>query len=178
MNRSYFFLVILIAEIFLLVVFVGKRSYTPLKPDIQIDTVRITTVIDSPPPEPKIIREVRTQIIYIDSARLLSQEMPDGIEPIIDSTGTLAGLEVQKTDKVYETEDYRAVVSGIGPSLDSIVIYRQIEIVTNTQSVYIHPSRWSIGIQAGYGYGKNGAQPYAGIGIQYDLWRPKGKRGR
>ena len=90
-------------------------------------------------------------------------------------------LPVLLEQKVYEDSTYRAVVSGpsieqYGPRLDSISIYSRKTTVYQTKTVYVEPSRWSIGIQAGYGASKDGLTPYVGIGVQYALWaRKRGK---
>ena len=84
-------------------------------------------------------------------------------------------------EKVYVDSTYRAVVSGpalsgYGPALDSISVFRKTVTVYQTKTVYSEPSRWGIGIQAGYGASKDGLTPYIGIGVQYNLWSPKKRR--
>jgi hypothetical protein len=72
---------------------------------------------------------------------------------------------------------YTAYVSGLrynqGPKLDSIIV-RQREItntITKTITIQKKPSRLSVGLQAGYGYGflHKGFEPYIGIGF---TWNP------
>ena len=60
-------------------------------------------------------------------------------------------------------------MSGINPCLDSIEVYRKMVYETRTITHYTKPSRISIGLQGGYGYGRNGFSPYIGIGISYNL---------
>ena len=79
-----------------------------------------------------------------------------------------------RTDSVLvslpvERSTYTAVVSGINPCLDSIEVYRQRVYETRTITHYTKPSRISIGLQGGYGFGRNGFSPYIGIGISYNL---------
>lgn len=71
-------------------------------------------------------------------------------------------LPIQR--KVYETDLYRAVVSGYRPNLDSITIYHKREIV------YQKDRRWGLGVIGGYGIGKNGFSPYIGVGLYYRIW--------
>lgn len=71
-------------------------------------------------------------------------------------------LPIQR--KVYETDLYRAVVSGYRPNLDSMTIYHKREIIHEKDR------RWGIGITAGYGIGKYGLSPYVGIGGFYRIW--------
>lgn len=69
------------------------------------------------------------------------------------------------TQKEYQTEQYRAWVSGYHSNLDSIETY------IPKSTIYVHEKmkakRWGIGAQIGYspkGY-------YIGIGINYSLFR-------
>ena len=73
--------------------------------------------------------------------------------------------------KVYGDTRYRAVVSGIRPSLDTISIYQSTTIINRVREVSLRP-RWSIGLQAGVGITIDGgirATPYFGAGVQYNL---------
>lgn len=56
--------------------------------------------------------------------------------------------------KVYETEDYRAVVSGFRPSLDSLDIFPQTRVITRTVEAKIAAKRrwFRLGIGVGVGY--------------------------
>ena len=74
-------------------------------------------------------------------------------------------IPVPITQKEYQTEDYRLSVSGYKPSLDYIEIYRKTEHVTKAVN-----RKFGIGIIAGYGVGRNGLSPYAGIGGFYRVW--------
>ena len=74
--------------------------------------------------------------------------------------------------RVYADSNYRAVVSGWHPSLDSISVYPATKIVTRwLERVEKERSRWGLGIQAGAGLSANGvAVPYIGVGVQYNLF--------
>lgn len=70
--------------------------------------------------------------------------------------------------KTYQGEDYKAVVSGYLPKLESIEVYPTTKIIERT----IKPSRWSVGVQVGVGVSSTGfAVPYVGVGVQYALWQ-------
>lgn len=86
--------------------------------------------------------------------------------------------ELPREAKEYRDPDttYWAVVSGVEPRLDTIEIYQKTIFVDKVQSIYVEPSPWSIGIQAGYGANRDGLAPYVGIGIQYRLWGPKPRK--
>ena len=74
--------------------------------------------------------------------------------------------------RVYADSNYRAVVSGWHPSLDSISVYPATRIITiERERVEKERSRWGLGIQAGAGFSANGvAVPYIGVGVQYNLF--------
>ena len=74
--------------------------------------------------------------------------------------------------RVYADSNYRAVVSGWHPSLDSISVYPATKIITiERERVEKERSRWGLGIQAGAGLSANGAAvPYVGVGVQYNLF--------
>ena len=75
---------------------------------------------------------------------------------------------------------YTAYVSGLRynqwPKLDSIIV-RQREItntIAKTITLQKKHSRFSVGLQAGYGYGfqYRGFEPYVGVGVNYALFPP------
>ena len=73
-------------------------------------------------------------------------------------------IPVPITSKEYQTENYRAWVSGYKPSLDSVWVYPE-KIIIREKS-----ARWGIGVIAGYGIGRNGLSPYVGIGGYWRVW--------
>lgn len=151
--------------------------------DVQVDST--VTQIDTTMavmPDPS---EIRHDTIYIKIPATVPAA-PDSVppaSPTVPAEDSVIYLPVILEQKVYEDPDstYRAVVSGpaidkYGPKLDTISVYSRKETVYQTKTVYVEPSRWSIGLQAGYGASKDGLTPYIGIGIQYNLWNPKARR--
>ena len=80
------------------------------------DTVRDTI--------PKLVKETlkRTDTVYL----------PILIDTTTDRTveGDSIPVLIPITSKEYKTDDYRAVVSGYNPTLDSMEIYRDNKIIT------------------------------------------------
>ena len=72
------------------------------------------------------------------------------------------------TQKVYSDTDYRAWVSGYEPQLDSIKVFPRTVTVLETK--YKPPSRFSIGLQGGYGITPKGLQPYIGVGVNVRIF--------
>ena len=72
------------------------------------------------------------------------------------------------TQMVYSDTDYRAWVSGYEPRLDSIKVFPRTVTVRETK--YKPPSRFSIGLQGGYGITPKGLQPYIGVGVNVRIF--------
>lgn len=80
-------------------------------------------------------------------------------------------LYLPLTQKVYHKDScYTAWVSGYHPNLDSIHVFNKTIIKTVTITKTKKERRFGVGLQAGYGIGKNGAMPYIGVGVQYRLF--------
>lgn len=94
----------------------------------------------------------------------------DSLIIMSDSVGV---LPVQQ--KHYRGDDYEAWISGYRPRLDSIYVFPETRYITNEIQVKRRPTRWGIGIQAGYGVtlpnGRPQMAPYIGIGISYNIVR-------
>lgn len=71
-------------------------------------------------------------------------------------------IVVPAQTRVYADSNYRAVVSGIDPRLDSITLYpRRITVNHRT------PARWGLGVTAGVTVTPRGLQPSVGVGVVY-----------
>lgn len=125
--------------------------------EYQTDTLylRDTITIDNPVPVETIVTKELETIIYDTMYVVLPREM-----------------------KIYENESYRAVVSGIRPSLDEIKVFPQEKVVTNTITETIThtvtvPSKakkFGIGVQVGYGLNNEfKPSPYIGVGLSYNI---------
>ena len=118
------------------------------------DTLVLTDTIIKFQPKPYKVTIIDT--IY------LPQQPQKPQKPQID---TLIRQEV-----IYKDSTYMAVVGGIEPYLKSIEIYpKTIYVNNNTTTTIKVRSRFGLGVQAGYGYGSSGLQPYIGVGVQYSL---------
>ena len=82
-----------------------------------------------------------------------------------------ARVIVPYTQKTYETDEYKAWVSGYEPELDSINIYRRTETVTNTLYLDKKRQRWGcmVGIGAGISH-KGEVTPMLGVMIGYKFF--------
>lgn len=71
-------------------------------------------------------------------------------DTIVRNDTTYIELPVER--KVYADSNYRAVVSGIRPSLDEISVFPETKVVTQTITVaeVTKPKRFSLGVQGGW----------------------------
>ena len=121
------------------------------------DTLVLTDTIVKMQPKPYKVTIIDT--IY------LPQQPQQPQKPQKPQYDTLIRQEV-----IYKDSTYMAVVGGIEPYLKSIEIYpKTIYVNNNTTTTIKVRSRFGLGVQAGYGYGRNGLQPYVGVGVQYNL---------
>lgn len=114
--------------------------------------------------EPVIFTRVKEKLVYLR----------DTIRIPVPYTDTVF-ISVPREYKVYEDSLYRAVISGYSPRLDSIVVYQRQLTKTITITNKQKPSRWGVGIYAGYGLsvsqGKIAHAPHVGVGVSYNLIR-------
>lgn len=122
----------------------------------RVDTLTVRDTITETSP---VYRALRTR----DTVRL-------AVRDTVRVTDTLFVM-LPKEVRTYEGEGYRAVVSGVMPSLDTISVYGQTRYVTRTVQAQSKPRRWGVGVNAGYGATKDGLTPYVGVGISYSLVR-------
>lgn len=136
----------------------GRRS---VKPEI-VEIHRTDTVV---------VRDTVRETVLVPKVRYLTR-VDTVLLPVPGDTVEVPVL-VPISRKVYEGEDYRAVVSGFRASLDTLDIFRKTQTLTNTvvQRVEVpgKPKRWGIGVSAGYALTPQGVKPYIGAGISYSF---------
>ncbi len=76
--------------------------------------------------------------------------------------------------KVYETEDYRAVVSGFRPNLDSMEIFSRTKVITRSvETATAAKRRWirfGIGVGVGYDPFKGSLHPTIQAGVYVPIF--------
>lgn len=141
---------------------------------VRVDSVRDTIIIEKHDTVPVVRRE--TVVRRIPVLELLSEAKVMG-----EMTGEMTGDSLEIVQREYSDDStYTAWVSGIRyadyPRLDSInVCQREITSrITETVTLQKRQSRWSVGLQAGYGYGLQyrGFEPYVGVGVTYRIFPP------
>lgn len=164
--------------------FAISRKYAPCIElpvvNIQRDTITVRDTIAGKIPKPrqviiKRVDTVRLQINPVDGGKYQTdtnsrKSTPDTTRsPRIGQRGEIL---IPIESKVYETDDYRAVVSGWRPSLDTIELYRDTKTIRETVTKVLppKPKRWALVVGAGTGYGPDRKlTPYVGATLGFVL---------
>lgn len=149
--------------------FTAKGIYDkPINAKIERDTVTIHDTIPDYQPAPKDSAHIKYitkwfPVYHTTTDTITNTEyitLHDSVE-----------VEVPITSKHYGNNQYDAWISGYYPTLDSIKVYQKTEYIKETVTLTKPKSKWSIGVQVGYGYGFRSKllEPYAGLGIGYNF---------
>lgn len=68
----------------------------------------------------------------------------------------------------FKDDLYDITAEGYDVRLNSVTVYPKTEYKYSTHTVEIR-SRWGLGVQAGYGFSKDGLSPFIGIGVSYNI---------
>ena len=155
---SLLFLVILAAALWRIRGLERQVAELENAPADTIQIVRIDTLkVDTPVPVHHYIKERDTAFIVLTDVKV------DTIKELV---------YLPREYMVYKDTNYRAVVSGVQPRLDSIEIFQRTYTNTITKTIKVPDrKRWGFGIQAGAGYDGKRVRPFVGLGVQYDIVR-------
>ena len=158
-SKKYLIILAAVALLCLLCGFlVAKGMYDrPIEESVSRDTVTLHDTVPDYHPAPK------------DSARIkwVTRWLPSKPDTITQwETLTIhdsVAVEVPITSKHYGGKNYDAYVSGFEPNLDSIFVYNETQVITETITRMKPPNRWSLTVNAGVDYGTTSQfwQPYA-----------------
>lgn len=166
--------------------FMIGRHTAPKCEIMQTDTVYVYETAHHEDPEPSevipagfelvrvgTIAQLKRIISSLEAAASAAKEQQDTAlvqNPPADSVEVELPLPIER--KVYEAEEYRAVVSGIFPKLESLDIYRKTGYITNTVTEtdpIRHKARVGLGVTAGPGVYWNGSGIQPGLGATLGL---------
>lgn len=151
-------------------------AHTPHEVVIKSDTITLHDTVT------ELLPMVRDSIVIRREVARLKVVVPQISNASYDTTNNVANVEggsikakrdsvsveVPILQKMYEGKGYKAYISGYHASLDSIKLYRETKIITNT--IMPKTKRWGISLQAGYGYNGTEFKPYIGIGVSYNIF--------
>lgn len=124
--------------------------------------------VEPPLPEMMVLRDTITEV-HIDTFTAYKPQ-PYKVtvhDTVYNEKGYAGHVFVQETKWFGDNETYDMQVSGINVELDWIKTYPKTvtQYINTTETVYIPPRKWSIGIQGGVGITPKGLQPYLGLGV-------------
>lgn len=143
--------------------FLGRRfAINSISESEIIDTVIIRDTLYAQVPVPSISYE-------LDDVEI---PVPIFLPGVVDTVHDTAYIYLPIERKVYETDLYRAVISGYKPSLDSMTLYTNERVIYKDRIIKESDCRkWGFGVIGGYGLGTRGRfSPYVGVGIFYRIW--------
>lgn len=159
--------------------FIGRGcqsvSVIPSSESVVVDSTTSETIIPdlAPALRDSVVVRYQYEIIPVspppkstDSTFSVTLPPPDSLAVV--ERGDSAEVIIPITQKVYETEDYRAYISGYRATMDSIFIRQRTNTIRIREPT--KPKHFSIGLQVGYGMTPKGFQPYAGVGVTVNLW--------
>ena len=142
------------------------------------DTLEFRDTVWLPAPEPvktepagyelvKVgtVAQLKRRIATLESEALA--QLPDTARAEAPAAADTAAvtIPIERERKTYETEDYRAVVSGIMPSLDEMAVFPKTVQITTTNTV---KKRWTAAVTAGPGMVYDG-KVHFGVGVVVGL---------
>lgn len=153
-----------------------ERAHTPHEVVIKSDTITLHDTVTEMLPMVRdsivIRREVARLKVVVPQANNVSSDTINNIANIegssIQAKRDSVSVEVPIVQKMYEGKGYKAYISGYHASLDSIKLYRETKVITNT--IMTKTKRWGVSLQAGYGYNGREFKSYIGIGVSYNIF--------
>jgi len=134
-------------------------------PQTHSDTVIRRDTVSVPDPQPHLVTQ---EVIRYKYVPVTVDAVPDTVvrhDTIIRVEDGVAVIPISL--KTYtDSSTYKAVVSGYDPRLESIEVYQEQMIITNT--VTAEP-RWTFGLQGGVYMTPKGLQPGLGFGAAYTI---------
>ena len=143
--------------------FVAKGMYDrPLDESVSRDTVTLHDTVPEYLPSPKDSARIKYVTRWLPAVHdtVYSDNYAQSFVEIMHDT---VAVQIPITSKHYGGKNYDAYVSGFEPSLDSIFVYNETQIITETITRMKPPNKWSLSVNAGVDYGTTSQfwQPYA-----------------
>lgn len=171
------FTVLLVLFLCALFFFAGRGCTSgtaiPSSNEVVVDSTTTEVSVPDTAPVPRDSVVIRYQYVDvpltpppITGDTLSEEQRTDNLSVTIN--GDTAEVAIPITQTLYETDNYRAYVSGYRARLDSCYVKSTTTTIRIREPT--EKKRFSIGLQAGYGMTPKGFQPYIGIGVSVNLW--------
>ena len=130
---------------------------------------RIEEILNAPA-DTVVMRDTITITEFREVVRWRTQEIVSLPDTLVVYDTVLQMYQLPREAVAYKGDDYRAVVSGVQPRLDSLSVYPQkVEITKIVREVERKKTRWGIGPHVSVGYNGKKVQPFVGLGVQYNI---------
>ena len=133
---------------------VGKGVYDrPIDESISRDTVTLHDTVPDYHPVPK--DSVRLKYV----TRWLPRAVHDTVysenyaQDFVEIMHDTVAVQVPITSKHFGGKNYDAYVSGFEVNMDSIFVYNETQLITETITRMKPPNKWSLSVNAGVDYG-------------------------
>ena len=161
-GQGLYLLFILILLVLLLLNLINAQPKEKLVEKIKIEYIvkHDTVTIEKPIPINKYIYKTIRDTVFVNNSP------------------TIADIPIER--KIYQDDDYRAVISGYKPNIDTLQIFRKDSLIYTTiereRTIIRDYSRWTLGVSGGYAITNKGFTPFIGVGINYNLIRWKKRK--
>lgn len=150
--------------------FLGKGIYQPTYGEkVARDTVILRDTVPDYQPAPVDSARIKYITRYLP---VVKHDTVSRVE-LITKHDSVA-VEVPITSKHYQSPEYDAWVSGYEPSLDSIFVYREKEIITETITRTVKEDKHfflDVGVGCEYQFNTKAAVPFAELGFKFKKGR-------
>lgn len=141
---------------------------------VERDTVVVMDTVRQDVPVPTVEYRIKRDTIRVKinpadgTAVPVDPDTPDTVSEADSGQEIDVALPIEA--KVYQTPDYRAVVSGFRPSLDSMEVYRKTHTVRETITKVQRPT-WALSLGGGVGYTTDRRiVPHIGATLGWVIW--------
>jgi len=143
---------------------VGKGMYDrPIEESVSRDTVTLHDTVPDYHPVPKDSVRLKYVTRWLPRAVHDTVFAGDYAQNTVEIMHDTVAVQVPITSKHFGGKNYDAYVSGFEPSLDSIFVYNETQLITETITRMKPPNKWSLSVNAGVDYGTTSQfwMPYA-----------------
>lgn len=128
---------------------------------VKRDTLVIRDTVRLAVPKP-----IYRKVVRVDTVRLVLAQLDTTADGDTVQLGTVK-VEVPISKQTYQTDKYKAVISGFRASLDSMEVYQDTKVITEIK--YRKP-RFAVSMGAGVNYYDKKFIPTIGINFGYVIW--------
>lgn len=123
------------------------------------------------PADTIVKRDTVTITEFKEVVRYRTREVVSVPDTLVVYDTVLQVYQMPRESVTYKAEDFKAIISGVEPRLDSMAVYpKKVEITKIVREIERKKTRWGIGLQAGYGYNGRELHPYIGVGVSYNIF--------